>query len=40
MGLFSPEPKHNFADMGPDSKQLTGFVEYAKMWNFHFVSKI
>ena len=40
VGLFWPELKHNFADMGPDSKQLAGFIEYAKMWNFQFVSKI
>ena len=27
MGLFWPKLKHNFADMGPDSKQLAGFIE-------------
>ena len=40
MGLLWPEIKHNFADMGPDYKQLAGFVKYAKMLNFQFVSKI
>ena len=39
-GLFWPELKHNFAHMGPTSKQLVGSVEYAEMWIFQFVSKI